>query len=140
MWGTGSRRRIWVPPAYDPRIVAQNAGFILDGVPLTLASIAPYFKVDSTSTYWKRADILAAGSIYAKMYSPRFKAPSNRRNLAPRFSWRVTSEAKTEIREALENVFGYTRATIYPDISALSTHLRDSFGTFAPELTVHNNL
>lgn len=27
-WGTGARRRIWVPPAYDARIAAQNAAFL----------------------------------------------------------------------------------------------------------------
>jgi hypothetical protein len=66
-WGTGARRRIWVPPAYDPRISAQNAAFILDGVPMTSARTAPYFKIEG-STYWRRADLLASGSIYAKMF------------------------------------------------------------------------
>ena len=32
-WGTGSRRRLWIPPAYDARIAAQNAAFLLEGVP-----------------------------------------------------------------------------------------------------------
>ncbi|TFC11087.1 FRG domain-containing protein [Cryobacterium sp. MDB2-33-2] len=133
-WGTGSRRRIWVPPAYDPRIVAQNAGFMLDGVPLTSKAIAPYFKVNSTSTYWTRADILASGSIYAKMSKPRRAVPRNKANLAATFSWRITASAKAEVRDALETMFGYTRATIYPDISALGSYLRDRFATYAPGL------
>ncbi|TAJ47855.1 MAG: FRG domain-containing protein [Herbiconiux sp.] len=133
-WGTGSRRRIWVPPAYDPRIVAQNAAFILDGVPLTSRRVAPYFKINTESNYWKRSDLLAASSIYAKMYNPERRAQANKIQLVPTFSWRVSPEAKDEIRSALEAVFGYTRATIYPDIGALSSHLRSEFASFATPL------
>lgn len=133
-WGTGSQRRIWVPPAYDARIVAQNAGFVLDGVPITDQSIAPYFKVDASSRYWTRADILASGSIYAKMNNPEFAARSNRPGLAPTFSWRISADGKAEIRSALARVFGYTRATIYPDVAALGDFLRTGFSDFAPPL------
>ncbi|GAA3754353.1 hypothetical protein GCM10022240_04130 [Microbacterium kribbense] len=33
-WGTGFGRKIWRPPALHGRIPAQNAAFILDGVPI----------------------------------------------------------------------------------------------------------
>lgn len=133
-WGTGTQRRIWVPPAYDSRIVAQNAGFVLDGVPITDKSIAPYFKVNASSLYWTRADILASGSIYAKMNNPKVAARSNSPGLAPTFSWRITAKGKAEIRRALARVFGYTRATIYPDVAALGDYLRTDFSEFAPPL------
>src|SRR3954451_3344149 len=39
-WGTGRRRRLWRPPAHLERISAQNAAFLLDGVPLDTAEPA----------------------------------------------------------------------------------------------------
>lgn len=122
-WGTGARRRVWVPPAYDPRISAQNAAFILDGVPMTSAKTAPYFKIEG-STYWRRADLLASGSIYAKMFKPSAKPRYNARNFAPTFSFRIVAEAKEEIREVMESRFGYRLSYIYPDMSALAAHLK----------------
>lgn len=122
-WGTGSRRRIWVPPAYDPRISAQNAAFILDGVPMTSAKIAPYFKAGDGS-YWRRADLLASASIYAKMLKPSQKPKYNARNFAPTFSFRIRASAKEEIREVMESRFGYRLSYIYPDVAALAGHLK----------------
>jgi hypothetical protein len=121
-WGTGARRRVWVPPAYDPRISAQNAAFVLDGVPMTSAKTAAYFKIEG-STYWRRADLLASGSIYAKLSKPTAKPQYNSRNFAPTFSFRIDAEAKKEIREVMESRFGYRLSYIYPDMDALARHL-----------------
>ena len=124
-WGTGARRRVWVPPAYDPRISAQNAAFLLDGVPITTGKTQPYFKSGGTArpaTYWTRADILAAGSIYGKTFDVRRKPRSNKHNFAPTFTFRVSANAKEEIREFLASRFGYTRSYIYPDFSALADY------------------
>ena len=133
-WGTGAFRRVWVPPTYDPRIAAQNAGFVLDGVPVTSQSVASYFKKGSSSQYWKRADLLAAGSIYIKMERPSRAARPTKANLAPTFSWRIASEARHELRTFLEDTFSYTRAAMYPDVSGLSTYLLDGFPTVASPL------
>lgn len=122
-WGTGARRRIWVPPAYDPRISAQNAAFILDGVPITSERTASYFTIEH-NVYWRRADLLAASSIYAKMHSPTRKPRYNARNFAPTFSFRIAAHAKREIRDFMESRFGYGLSYIYPDIAALATHLK----------------
>ncbi|MGJ0390532.1 FRG domain-containing protein [Microbacterium sp. CGR1] len=122
-WGTGARRRVWVPPAYDPRISAQNAAFILDGVPITSSKLAPYFKIEG-STYWRRNDLLASASIYAKMFQSTAKPRYNARNFAPTFSFRISAEAKREIREVMESRFGYRRSYIYPDMSGLASHLK----------------
>jgi len=122
-WGTGARRRVWVPPAYDPRISAQNAAFILDGVPITSSKLAPYFKIEG-STYWRRNDLLASASIYAKMFRPTAKPQYNARNFAPTFSFRIAAEAKREIREVMESRFGYRLSYIYPDMSALANYLK----------------
>lgn len=123
-WGTGSRRRVWFPPAYEQRIVAQNAGFVIDGVPITSPRTASHFrKTAHGGSYWNRADLLASASIYAKTYDPARTPRSNKANLAPIFTYRITSEAKKDIRSYLERYFDYSSATIYPDIAALSQHL-----------------
>lgn len=121
-WGTGARRRLWVPPAYDPRIAAQNAAFIIDGVPITSAKTASYFRI-SPGNYWTRADLLAASSIYAKTAKPTRKPRYNSPNLAPTFTFRISASVKSEIREFLESRFGYTRSYVYPDITELARHL-----------------
>lgn len=122
-WGTGARRRVWVPPAYDPRISAQNAAFILDGVPITSSKLAPYFKTEG-SAYWRRNDLLASASIYAKMFNSTLKPRYNARNFAPTFSFRITAEAKREIRDVMEARFGYRQSYIYPDVAALASYLK----------------
>jgi len=122
-WGTGARRRIWVPPAYDPRISAQNAAFVLDGVPITSEKTASYFTIEH-NVYWRRADLLAAGSIYAKMHSATRKPKYNGRNFAPTFSFRIAADAKEPIRDYMESRFGYGASYIYPDIAALANYLK----------------
>lgn len=121
-WGTGARRRLWIPPAYSPRIAAQNAAFIVDGVPITSARTAPYFKTGDGG-YWSRADLLATSSIYAKTAKPTRECKYNSRNLAPTFTFRIVSAVKAEVREFLESQFGYTRSYVYPDITELARYL-----------------
>lgn len=122
-WGTGARRRIWVPPDYDRRILVQNAAFLLDGVPITSSRTQAYFwsnARDQPRTYWSRADLLAAASMYVKTANPNVRPRRNKRNLAPTFTFRITQTAKREIREILESRFGYSRSAIYPDVPALA--------------------
>ncbi|WP_445442801.1 FRG domain-containing protein [Clavibacter sp. km1a] len=123
-WGTGSRRRLWVPPAYDPRIAAQNAAFLLDGIPITSSKTAPYFHVrGGRSKYFKRADLLAAGSILMRTVPPQQKPRYNKQNMAPTFPFRITARAKPKIRRHLESTFGYSRASLYPDMTALAQYV-----------------
>lgn len=122
-WGTGAKRRIWLPPAYDDRIVAQNAAFLLDGIPMMSAGIAPYFKKGTGSSYWKKADLLAASSIYLKTAKPTQKVKPNGKNLAPTFTFLITPKGKEDIRRVLEERFSYDHSTIYPDVSGLATYI-----------------
>lgn len=125
-WGTGSRRRLWVPPAYDPRIAAQNAAFLLDGIPITSSKTAPYFHVQGErSKYFKRADLLAAGSMLMRTASPQRKVQYNKQNMAPTFPFRITESAKPKIRQHLEATFGYSRASLYPDMTALARYVSE---------------
>lgn len=126
-WGTGSKRRVWVPPAYDQRIVSQDAAFILDGVPIMSAKTASYFRRGGKNEYWNKADLLAAASIYAKTVKPHSKPKANAPNFSPTFTFRITKDAKWDIREVLERRFSYSYSTVYPDISATGRYLNDHF-------------
>jgi hypothetical protein len=132
-WGTGARRRVWVPPSYEQRIVAQDAGFVLDGVPMTSARTAPYFKRDSSSEYWRKPDLLASASIYAKTAKATRSPQPNQPNFAPTFTFRITAEAKAEVRRVLEQRFSYSAATLYPDMAALGGFLRDNLAALMSE-------
>lgn len=122
-WGTGANRRIWVPPVYHDRIAAQNAAFLLDGVPITTYKVRSYLP-NSESKPWNRSDILAASSVISKFLKPTRTPRANKANLAPTFTFRIASEAKKEIRNMLTSSFGYTRASIYPDMSEFAQYTR----------------
>lgn len=122
-WGTGANRRIWVPPVYHDRIAAQNAAFLLDGVPITTYKVRSYL-LNSENKPWNRSDILAASSVISKFLKPTRTPRANAANLAPTFTFRIASEAKKEIRNMLTSSFGYTRASIYPDMSEFAQYTR----------------
>ena len=122
-WGTGANRRIWVPPVYHDRIAAQNAAFLLDGVPITTYKVRSYL-LNSENKPWNRSDILAASSVISKFLKPTRTPRANSANLAPTFTFRIASEAKKEIRNMLTSSFGYTRASIYPDMSEFAQYTR----------------
>ena len=122
-WGTGANRRIWVPPVYHDRIAAQNAAFLLDGVPITTYKVRSYL-LNSERKSWNRSDILAASSVISKFFKPTRTPRANAANLAPTFTFRIASGAKREIRNMLTSSFGYTRASIYPDMSEFAQYTR----------------
>lgn len=122
-WGTGANRRIWVPPVYHDRIAAQNAAFLLDGVPITTYKVRRHLR-NADGKPWNRSDILAASSVISKFLKPNKIPRANAANLAPTFTFRIASEAKKEIRNMLTSSFGYTRASIYPDMSEFAQYTR----------------
>lgn len=131
-WGTGTLRRLWVPPAYDPRIAAQNAAFLLEGVPMLTQTNIRLF-TDGKSGQWNVADIAASMSIYARPAHPRRRARPSKARVAPLFSFRIGAEAKKEIREMLTSSYGYSTSLVYPDIQGMSTLLRDKSDWLSPQ-------
>jgi hypothetical protein len=124
-WGTGSRRIVWVPPVYESRIAAQDAVFILDGIPITTSRVLKYFGIPQSINggkreYWKRPDILAAASIYVKMFHLDTRPRTNQLSLAPTYNFKIKADAKKPIRDYLTKILGYTSASIYPDVPGLA--------------------
>lgn len=127
-WGTGAHRRIWVPPLYDPRIPAQNAAFIIDGVPIVTTQTASYFKKNTEkNNYWKKSDLLASSSIYIRLENP-YRMPKEIKPLfSPTYSIRIKADSKDEIRRKIENTFSYSKSSIYPDISGAAQYINKDF-------------
>lgn len=126
-WGTGAKRRIWVPPAYDSRIAAQNAAFVIDGVPMISEEMRRHFPKPGGGT-WSKADLLASSSVFVKTTKVTGGAlRPHPADLAPTFSFRITAEAKAEIRRYLEQLFGYRVSSIYPDMARMSQYLKENF-------------
>lgn len=123
-WGTGLGRRVWRPPALHTRIPAQNAAFLLDGVPIdgpphALARINP----DQAST-WPAATLREFASIPIRL--ARIQPESRPMTKGLVFTYRITADAKPAIRHQLEDRFGYRFASIYADIEGLAQYLHDS--------------
>lgn len=131
-WGTGRIRRFWIPPHYESRIAAQNAAFILDGVPVESPNLSKYYiKGSGQEGRWSLADRLAAASISVRFSKASRPAGSTiAATLPPSFTFRITANAKKEIRHVLEERYSYSRSTIYPDIQGAAQALRDDL----PEL------
>lgn len=110
-WGTGVGRKIWRPPALHARIPAQNAAFLLDG--------APVF----SDTGWHE---LTAGQMreFSSIPLRLGRAGTDRlaRSDAPVFTYRISVEGKREIRNRLEERFGYSFASVYADIEGLAAY------------------
>lgn len=126
-WGTGRIRRFWIPPHYESRIAAQNAAFILDGVPVKSPDLSRYYpKGNGRDGLWSLADRLAASSISVRFSRPN-RAVGSRiaATLPPSFTFRIKADAKYEIRQTLEERYSYSKSTIYPDIQGAAQAIRD---------------
>lgn len=120
-WGTGLGRRVWLPPALHARIPAQSAAFLLDGVPVEgPANAMPRNNPDEAST-WTAAQTREVASIPLRFARIRPESRPLSKGLV--FTYRITAQAKSEIRTQLEDRFGYRFATIYADIEGLATYL-----------------
>jgi hypothetical protein len=126
-WGTGRIRRFWIPPHYEARIAAQNAAFILDGVPVESPDLNKYYlKGRGHEGVWSLADRLSASSLSVRFSNPRRGAGSRiAAVLPPSFTFRITAEAKRQIRIELEERYSYNKSTMYPDIQGAAQAIRD---------------
>jgi hypothetical protein len=112
----------WRPPHTDPRIAAQNGGFIFGGVPSIYApgNKRKWWKRDATagSANIPIDEVRRCTSIAVrphKVAPVRGALPTN-----PMFTLRIAAAAKPEIRKRLKELFGYEHRTIYPDISGFA--------------------
>ena len=126
----------WKPPGLDPRIAAQNGGFILGGLVGTRLSegFIDRSGEESSSTF--------------QLYDPRDEARKRLLNIADTrkfsclairpqsfpdakmrvntksavYSIRIKASAKADIRKRLSSIYGFKHSTIYPDFPGFSLH------------------
>ncbi len=113
----------WRPPHFDGRMAAQNGGFIFGGVPT-----APPQWPKSTNPAdgkWKIDEVRRATSLGLRAHKLDPQAGGVTKDAV--YSIRIDAGAKQDIRDRLENLFGYRHSTIYPDFTGFA-----AFGT--PEL------
>ncbi|QDZ16299.1 FRG domain-containing protein [Humibacter ginsenosidimutans] len=121
-WGTGLGRKIWRPPALHNRIPAQNAAFIVDGIPLDTAETGRV--VPDEPSRWTVERLRKYISVPLKLSRPREgRLPKEN---APVFTYRILSSGRKEIRHELEERFGFRFATIYADIEGLAQYMRET--------------
>lgn len=118
-WGTGRARRLWSPPAFNERIAAQNAAFLLDGAPLADAT-GPRLNSDSPER-WDIDDLRRVSAFNMRPSTPR--DGDLPRDESPVFTARISPRAKREIRQQLEGRYGHGAPSLYPDLSGLATNL-----------------
>jgi hypothetical protein len=127
-WGTGGNRLVWIPSAYEERISAQNAGFVLDGIPIISTEVLPYFRRASGERSLTDGDLLASGSIFAHTQKPTRKAKRVGPGFAPTFTFRIPKEVKSELRANLASRYSLTRGTLFPDVAGLARYIAVDFG------------
>jgi hypothetical protein len=116
--------RVWRPPSYNERIPAQNSAFLVGGVPMIYAGDnSKYYRKGpgpaTTMGMWTAEEVRRATSVPMRMNRIR----RLRRDATPTFTLRVPATCKVEIRELLEDRFGFKASTIYPDLFGMSNNV-----------------
>jgi hypothetical protein len=124
-WGlVTSAVKFWVPPSYNERIAAQNAGFLIGGLPMSWAGGNRWRKRPGTNAvYWDIETIRAASSLYLR---PADLSRRPNANAHPTYNFRIAKEAKPEIRKTLEQRYGFRASSLYPDLYALAQNVMPS--------------
>ncbi|WES64644.1 FRG domain-containing protein [Microbacter sp. GSS18] len=117
-WGTGLGRKIWRPPALHGRIPAQNAAFIVDGLPIDALDVDG--NLPTRRSRWLASELRWHASVPMRL--ARVEEDRLPRK-APVFTFLITPNAKREIRFQLEENFGYKFATVYADIEGLAEYV-----------------
>ena len=114
----------WKPANLDARIAAQNGGFLFGGVPASNKPDNKRFQFPKTPNYkdgcWKIEEGRRACCIAAR---PHVFDPAQGRGAGSGalYTFRIKAEAKEDIRQRLDKLFGYRHSTIYPDFSGFSS-------------------
>jgi hypothetical protein len=119
-WGSGKKRRVWRPPAYNPRISAQNAGFLIDGVPFTQNGSNRFARRPGTTHKWGITEIRDTSSIPIRLndHTRQPQSPDS----TPAFTFKIKNSARAEIRDRLERNYGYSTASLYGDLFGLAQY------------------
>lgn len=121
-WTT--RAYAWRPARLDHRIAAQNGGFLLGGVPSSSGPSGPVQWPKGPNPRdgkWTIDEVRRAMSVPLRVHRLQ-QGGAGADPLNPVYTLRIKQSAKAEIRKALQDLYGYTHATIYPDYSGFALY------------------
>jgi hypothetical protein len=110
----------WRPPSLDPRIAAQNGGFIFGLVPTAGTSKKPMQWSKNTQPLngaWQIEEVRRCVSIPIKVNK---LARIGRPPASAMYTLNISAHAKKEIRKVLQELYGYGHSTIYPDYTGFA--------------------
>ena len=119
-----SKTWAWRPAAFEARIASQHGAFLFGGVPRTGLGVAWPRSTRGGSGFWKIDDVRRCVCLPLRIH----KAAADRGGVSeegqPAYTFRIKHEAKADIRDRLNRLFGYSHETMYPDYPGFS-----DFGT-----------
>jgi hypothetical protein len=120
----------WQPPALEARISSQHGAFLFGGVPRTGVGIRWPKGPAAGSGSWGIDSVRRAISVPLRLHKAEPEAGGVSTTGQPAYTYRIKAQAKRDIRERLQRLFGYSHATIYRDYPGFA-----DFGM--PELKRH---
>lgn len=115
--------RAWRPAPFDRRIAAQQAGFLLGGVPNSSGPDGPMQWPKSTNKSvdgsWKHEEVLASTCFALRVHKFPLSGPVPS---YPAFTFRVEKKAKESIRTDLRAIHGYSHSAFFPDYGGFAAY------------------
>lgn len=115
----------WKPPHFHPRMAAQNGGFIMSGVPATEkpgGGTKQWPKSPARDAdRWLIDEVRRATSIALRPHKLNAEGGPKPSEGAV-YTIRIKSDAKSDIRDRLQNLFGYEHSTIYSDYTGFANY------------------
>lgn len=116
---------VWRPPSYIERIAAQNAAFLIGGIPnVTKGQNNWYRKSPGNGAKmgtWKIDEVRQATSVPLRMNSLQSKTSGRS---TPTFTLRIAAKAKEEIRMVLDKQYGINASTLFPEMYGLAQYMQ----------------
>jgi hypothetical protein len=105
----------WRPPPLEARISSQHGAFLFGGVPRTGVGLRWPKRPAAGSGSWNVDDVRRCTSLPLRLHKAQPGAGGVSVEGQPVYTYRILASAKREIRNRLQNLFGYSHPTIYPD-------------------------
>ena len=117
---------VWRPPSYIERIAAQNAAFLIGGIPNVRKGQNNWYRKGpgngAKMGTWKIDEVRNATSVPLRMNSLTTNASARS---TPTFTLRIAAKAKEEIRRILDRHYGINAATLFPEMYGLAQFIQN---------------
>jgi hypothetical protein len=119
----------WRPAAFEARIASQHGAFVFGGVPRTGLGVVWPKTTRADGPLWKIDEVRRCISFPLRLHKALRQGGGVGDDAQPAYTYRIKSEAKGAIRAWLEEMFGYSHLTMYPDYPGFAQfgmpHLRE---------------